>query len=290
MIKESKSVKYAWMVLCALFTSVLHGQTSTPKTSSLLDTLEQQVRVGAFNEAVLSSAQIIYDISLSISKGQERSYEPLKGPTAAVNNVPDVLARLDRIREALGKQELVVARDLLATVPGAIIVIQKASNPSAIARLSAIEQEGTQSPSKHNILLPTVTKAAFEARDYGKADAYASEALAQSRTTKDRSLAGDAIHQGNTIKGRLALARGDVSGAIAYLLASGKTPGSPVLDSFGPSMSLAQDLLGVGERTAVLEYLDECKTFWKVDFAKLSDWNSAISNGKVPNFGANATY
>ncbi len=49
-----------------------------------------------------------------------------------------------------------------------------------------------------------------------------------------------------------------------YLIAAGKSPGSPQMDSFGPNMTLAKDLLEKGERDAVLEYFMRCRKFWKM--------------------------
>jgi len=55
--------------------------------------------------------------------------------------------------------------------------------------------------------------------------------------------------------GRSALHGGHLEGARSCLLAAGHTPGSPQLNSFGPSMSFAREMLEAGEREPVLEYL-----------------------------------
>jgi hypothetical protein len=68
---------------------------------------------------------------------------------------------------------------------------------------------------------------------------------------------------------------------------SGKTPGSPELDSFGPNMSLAQDLLEKGERQAVLDHFQRCRKFWKSHADDLDQWTQEVKDGKIPNFGAN---
>jgi len=75
-----------------------------------------------------------------------------------------------------------------------------------------------------------------------------------------------------------------------YLRLAGLTPGSPQLNSFGPNMSLAKQLLEAGERDTVVEYLDFCRKFWQMDFGKLDYWTAQVRAGEVPDFGANLTY
>jgi len=101
---------------------------------------------------------------------------------------------------------------------------------------------------------------------------------------------GNAIHKGNLILGRVALRKGDVNEAKSRLLAAGRTQGSPQLDSFGPNMTLAEELLQRGEKQTVLEYLDLCEKFWKLDNGSLSAWRLMIRNDKTPGFGAHLLY
>jgi hypothetical protein len=93
---------------------------------------------------------------------------------------------------------------------------------------------------------------------------------------------GNAIYQGNTWLGRAALRRGDVAEAKSRLLAAGRTCGSPQLDSFGPEMALAQDLLERGERDVVLQFLELCRAFWRMDEGYLDTWSKMIREGGVP--------
>lgn len=86
--------------------------------------------------------------------------------------------------------------------------------------------------------------------------------------------------------GRIALVDGDVERAKSHLLASGNVPTSPVLGSFGPSMSLAAELLALGHREVVLDYFDLCAVFW--DRAELRVWRAAINAGTAPHFGFHA--
>jgi hypothetical protein len=74
------------------------------------------------------------------------------------------------------------------------------------------------------------------------------------------------------------------------LIAAGKTPGSPQLNSFGPNMALAKDLLEKSETEIVFEYFELCSKFWKDRRGQLEQWTKEIKNGHVPDFGANLVY
>ncbi|MES2460346.1 MAG: TlpA disulfide reductase family protein, partial [Armatimonadota bacterium] len=94
-----------------------------------------------------------------------------------------------------------------------------------------------------------------------------------------------------------ALRDGDIAAAKAYLLAAGKTPGSPQLNSFGPEMTLAQELIKKSEKETVTEFLDLVRKFWATPPAKtdapslsmytmhnemLNRWQKEIREGKQP--------
>ena len=74
---------------------------------------------------------------------------------------------------------------------------------------------------------------------------------------------------GHMVLGRVALKRGDVETAKRELLLAGATPGSPQLDSFGPNMSLAKDLLEKKQADTVIEYFALCVKFWKLEDGNL---------------------
>jgi hypothetical protein len=137
--------------------------------------------------------------------------------------------------------------------------------------------------------LPRLAKDAYQAGDLSKAQAYASELLGLVTQNKYWS-SGNAIHDGNMVLGLLALKQGGTGSAVQYLRTAGKTPGSPSLDTFGPNMLLAQALIDAGERTAVLDYFDECRAFWEMGGKKLDDWSAMIRGGGKPDFGANLLY
>ncbi len=138
--------------------------------------------------------------------------------------------------------------------------------------------------------LGEVAVEAYEAGDLAKAQQYASELLQLAPQFKGDWNYGNALHKGNIVLGRVALQRGDISGAKQYLLAAGATPGSPQLDSFGPNMTLAKELLEKGERETVLSYLESCSKFWKMGGSQLQAWTAMVKGGGIPDFGANLMY
>ena len=101
---------------------------------------------------------------------------------------------------------------------------------------------------------------------------------------------GNAVQDFNIVLGRLALKSGDVEAAKKRLLAAGHSTGSPQMDTFGPNMTLANDLLAKGEKAVVVEYFKLCKTFWENHRGKLDAWTKDVEQGRVPNFGANLDY
>ena len=103
---------------------------------------------------------------------------------------------------------------------------------------------------------------------------------------------GNAIHQANIFLGLLSLRKGQLPAAKEYLIAAAKSKGSPTLNTFGPDMALAKQLLENGERDIVINYLDLVKKFWwKVfSFFKIRKWKREIKNGVIPNFGGNLIY
>lgn len=111
---------------------------------------------------------------------------------------------------------------------------------------------------------------------------------------------GNAVHHAHTVLGRVELARGNPAAAELALLESGRTPGSPQLNSFGPSMELAEELLEMGRSDAVLEYFELCRVFWCPDHRDrpgteqtreiLQGWIDTVRDGGVPDFKANLVY
>jgi tetratricopeptide (TPR) repeat protein len=129
--------------------------------------------------------------------------------------------------------------------------------------------------------------AAFGALALGKrelARELAQKALDMAPSYADNWHYGNAIHAAHTVLGLLAVEVGDTAGATDQLARAGATPGSPQLDSFGPSMRLARALAKLGETHVVLTYLKQCRTFWKMGSASLDVWEAKLQRGEVPNF------
>jgi hypothetical protein len=101
---------------------------------------------------------------------------------------------------------------------------------------------------------------------------------------------GNAVQDFNIVLGSLALKAGDVEAARKRLLAAGRSPGSPQMNTFGPNMTLAQELLAKGKKAVVLEYFELCRKFWEMDEGKLDEWKKDIQHNRVPDFGANLLY
>jgi tetratricopeptide (TPR) repeat protein len=101
---------------------------------------------------------------------------------------------------------------------------------------------------------------------------------------------GNAVHDANFVLGRIAVKEGRIDEAKKYLIAAGKSPGSPQLNSFGPNMSLANDLLQKGQKDVVLEYFELCRGFWRMDRGRLNQWSQDVKAGIAPSFGPNLLY
>ena len=135
--------------------------------------------------------------------------------------------------------------------------------------------------------------AAKESLNIGKKDdarAYADELIGLMNKYRDDGNYGNAVQDVNIVRGRLALSEGRIDEAKADLLKAGNSPGSWTMNSFGPNMSLAKELLEKGEKDVVLQYFDLCRKFWSFHGDELDKWSQEVKAGKIPNFGANLEY
>ena len=132
----------------------------------------------------------------------------------------------------------------------------------------------------------------FDKGNFAAAREQAAFTLAVAPQFTDDMNFGEAISNGNLVLGRLALRDGDRAEAIRRLTAAGNSPGSARIQLWGPNMSLARDLLAVGEQRAVLDYFAQCRGLWTKGAGRdsLAAWTNIVRAGRIPRFGANLSY
>ncbi|MBU5636545.1 hypothetical protein KOM00_07320 [Geomonas sp. Red69] len=135
---------------------------------------------------------------------------------------------------------------------------------------------------RYEFYLPFAANRAMKHKDFISAEFYAEEMFKSAAKSPCGYNYGNAVHDANIVLGLIAVENGNINEAKSYLLKAGKTPGSPQLNTFGPNMVLANKLLKRGERSTVIEYLNLCKMFWKMDDGKLSRWKAEIQKGQSP--------
>ncbi|MGZ4962572.1 MAG: hypothetical protein ACXWBP_05515 [Limisphaerales bacterium] len=152
------------------------------------------------------------------------------------------------------------------------------------------ELAAAKSPEERFYALDGAAQESFVAGKTEDAQKYAQELLTVLPKFQGNWNYGNAVQDANLVLGRIAVREGRIDDAKKYLAESGKSPGSPQMDSFGPNMSLAKDLLEKGERQVVLEHFEACRKFWKMDENRLNQWSQEVKDGKIPDFGANLLY
>ncbi len=164
-----------------------------------------------------------------------------------------------------------------------------------LAQPPSLEQTTTKlaaakMPQDRFYLLNAAAKQSFVAGNVADAEKFAQELVTLTPQFKGDWNYGNAVQDANLVLGRIAVKAGRIDDAKRLLLEAGKSPGSPQMNSFGPNMSLAKDLLEKGERDVVVEYFELCRKFWKMDNGRLDQWSQQAKAGKVPDFGANLVY
>lgn len=157
-----------------------------------------------------------------------------------------------------------------------------------------IPQQGSGPGYQTLQLLQAQAEAALKAGNAASAASLARQLL-RFNTDKTSWNYGNVVYDGNQILGLAALKQGYIAAAEQALLAAGRTPGSPQLDSFGPEMTLAQALQKKGRTRVVLAFLDEVGRFWatprtatdkrfldlyKMHGEMLAQWKAEIRAGK----------
>ncbi|WP_437767245.1 hypothetical protein WMF27_20215 [Sorangium sp. So ce281] len=133
-------------------------------------------------------------------------------------------------------------------------------------------------------ILMDIAAAAVMCENYERATEAAERLLAEAADLADSSQYGNAVHYAHIALGKVAMARNDSAGAAEHLRAASEVRGSPQLNSFGPDFELASQLLAVGQRDAVIDYIDGCKSFWDRHASLLNTWALAIESGEYRTF------
>lgn len=133
--------------------------------------------------------------------------------------------------------------------------------------------------------LDDLIKWAYGTNDWSKASGLAKEYLELAGQYRCNWNYGNAIHDGNQYLGLISLKNGDEASAVAYLLKSGKSSGSPQLNTFGPGLDLANALLQAGHSEPVKLYLTDIKRFWKMNNGRVDEWLASMEKGERPALG-----
>lgn len=191
----------------------------------------------------------------------------------------------------------------LFLILSAVLLLTSALSAQSVAAGNSVETVAKQELARGKVNLdPKITAPdrfyaltrlapiAYTAGELPLAAAYSESLLKQAEAFKADWNYGNAIHVANLVLGRIALAGGDTTAAKAYLLAAGRTTGSPQLDTFGPDMLFASELLAKGETETVIEYFKLCAVFWNKNDGRLADWTATVKKGEAPDFGPNVRY
>jgi len=169
---------------------------------------------------------------------------------------------------------------LLNTQGERSLELQRIEAAKALAAFQRAHKISTET-AKGSILV-SLAKSAFIANELDLASVYSKELIEDGGAGWN---SGNRTHYGNIFLGRVALLRDDIDSAKEHLISAGKTTGSPQLNSFGPDMTLARELLKVDENGVVLEYFELCRKFWAHHLDKLDDWKVLVEGGRIPDFG-----
>lgn len=92
----------------------------------------------------------------------------------------------------------------------------------------------------------------------------------------------DYLRDAHLMLGRIGLDRGNIDRAGHHLVEAARVPSTPVLESFGPDVTLADALLSGGHRALVLSYLSELVRHWHPGKDKVEAWIAAIEGSRTP--------
>jgi hypothetical protein len=160
--------------------------------------------------------------------------------------------------------------------------------------LSQIKKERSRERDRdRKDLLTKLSKVGLELQQYDRTRAFATELILDFGDNPDEFGYEEAVHQGNIVLGRIALAENDIAKAKEHLLIAIKaTLRSEFVWLSEIDLDLARELLAKGEKDAVLEYLRLCLSLrerekeaeeaYKSEISALKSWQEQIKTGKVP--------
>ena len=187
--------------------------------------------------------------------------------------------KMAAVNAAVQARDIEKANAALREASRAVFAEWQKVAPTPADRLREIEGRVAANPASRAISTPFMASLACQSGQIEKAEQYAREAL-RNPPSFPASLA-DSIHTSNNVLGLVALQRGDIAGARAYLLASTKVRSSLLLDRWGPNLALAKALIDKGQNDAVLEYFQACKPFVTKN-PKLDEWIATLKGGLGP--------
>jgi len=150
--------------------------------------------------------------------------------------------------------------------------------------------QGLSSGWKRWLILLGVANIAFEAEDLNKVRTLTTMMLGPPGSTVSAKSIPNVLeipHKVYLFLGRLALRGGQIDLAKDYLLRASAYLRDSFLQTGGPSMILAKELLALGEREAVIEYLRRCSTSWETTDHRAEQWIYILEQGGTPDFGNN---
>lgn len=210
-----------------------------------------------------------------------------KNNVAVITNAAGFLRSDVRLAEKLYRQAIALephkaewSRDLAW-----LLSIGAKKNSPRMRRAFIEMQEAIRkikTPARKRYLYDDLAEIAFDLGEWAIAEKTAKKSVSLAGKFESDWYDGNAVHDGNCILGRIALRNGKMRKAVFHLDEAGKTRGSPQLDSFGPNLVFAQEMLRTGQNKPVIRYLNACKRFWEGNTRWLSECISQIESGKTP--------
>jgi hypothetical protein len=279
----------------------LTGQTQTPAAvpwstiSQVASELRQNVVEGALIPAQMRSVEIgmllqpgnktAGTVANQIAEVEGRSTPGDKDPSLTLGLVPGV----DRLLKAVGENDsqstIIRLRELSASISEALRVrgMQRRAKVAGTGEGTALELQARFENALHR-------------NDAAAAGLAAQlQAVLESKIAKHEAVAdyGFYLYAMNDARGRAAFVAGDYETAGDFLQKAADSAAAvePTvrLDYFGPNFWLAGQLLHVGKREVVLQFLQTVRQkIWTHDADNLDGWITDMRLGKTPEFRPNA--